>query len=232
MQSSKRHPYIFSGKCLGNRFSERGLPHSRRTIKTEDWRLQIAFQLKNGKVFKYPVLHLIQSEMVIIQNIPGIYQIKVIVCVIAPWQVKQSLDVIHLHRIFCCCGIKTMKLAQLLPEGFLHIIAPEFQLSLFPVLFYLLVRRVTPKLILNGLHLLMEQEFTLLLVEVDLYLRLQFIFKLKNLDLLNQIFKQCIAPVTQTVYFQQFLFVLDLNVGIGTDKVYKIGAVLYILDSE
>ena len=60
----------------------------------------------------------------------------------------------------------------------------------------------------------MQEELPLLLVEVTFDLRLQLVFKLKNLYFLDKIFKECIASVADTVYFEQFLLVLDFNVGI------------------
>ena len=78
----------------------------------------------------------------------------------------------------------------------------------------------------------MKKEFTLLLVEIAFDLRLKFILQFKELNFLNKVLQKRISPVSQAVYFEKLLFILDLDISIGTDEIDKVSTVLYILDSK
>ena len=122
-----------------------------------------------------------------------------------------------------------MEFIKFLLENLFYIFGPFFFPGLFPVFINLLFDRISSQLILNSLHLLMQEELPLLLIEITFNLRLQFILKFKHLYLLNKKFQKSKTSVAQTVNFKKLLLILNFNISIGTDKVNEVCIILYIL---
>ncbi|OPZ56607.1 MAG: hypothetical protein BWY89_01055 [Bacteroidetes bacterium ADurb.BinA012] len=74
----------------------------------------------------------------------------------------------------------------------------------------------------------MKQELTLLLVNLVLYLRLQFVLQLQQLYLTNEVLKQPQPALPDRARFQELLLVSDVDLSVGTDIIYQVGAVLNV----
>ena len=148
--------------------------------------------------------------MVRIKYLPCIFKVEIILGIFTPWKVKQSLNIVDLNRVFGGGRIETTQFIKL----FVKYLFNFFGFSLFLILLNFFFTGISTKLILNSLHLLVKKEFPLLLIEIYFDFRLQFVFKLQNLNFLYQEFKQHESPVAYTVNFQKFLLILNFDVGV------------------
>ncbi len=78
----------------------------------------------------------------------------------------------------------------------------------------------------------MQQEFTLLLIQIRFDLGLNIIFKLKHLHFTGEVLQKKDPSFLQVIRLQQFLFLLDINIRIGTNEVDQKGCVFDILDGK
>ena len=83
----------------------------------------------------------------------------------------------------------------------------------------LLLERIGAQFLLNRLHLLMQEELLLLLVEVGFDLPLDVLFQGQHLLLLVEELKHLLRPLTKIHLFEDALFVLDADLHVASDEV-------------
>ena len=166
MESAKRHAYILALHCSSNRFAERCLAHSRRSVEADNWRLEVASELQHSHVFEYALLHLFHSVVVAVEYALCTLQVEVVLGVFTPRQIDHCLQIVELNAVVGTLRIEHVELVEFLSEHLLHVFAPELCLG-FLFQFLALGRSLTvAKFLLYVLDLLLQEVLTLLLVEV------------------------------------------------------------------
>ena len=188
VQAAQRNTAELAAQRRGHRLAQRGLTHARRAIEAEDRRFEVALELDDGQVLQQPLLHLVQTEMVVIELFAGALEVEVVLRHVVPRQFQQQLQVGHLHRIFGHGGIQPLDLLQLLLEGFAHLRGPVLLLGLLAHLLDVGVGAVA-QLVLNRAHLLLEVVVALLLVDLLLDLLLDLVLQLDELLVADQDFE-------------------------------------------
>ena len=182
MHASQGYAYVFPPERLGYGFAEAGLADTRRAVETEDRRLHVAFQLEDRKVFDDPVLDSIQTVMVCIQDFLGVFQVKIVLGHLTPWEVQHEFDVVVLDTVVRRRRIVLLELGQFFLELLPYFLRPFLRLgSLAELLEFLFL--IHPKLFLDGPELVVEIIFPLLLVDVALDFLVDLLLDLEQLGL-------------------------------------------------
>lgn len=74
----KCNPVELPTQSLGHGSPHTCFAYSRRANKTEDWALQVIFQLSHSQVFQNPPLQFFHGIMVIVQKNPGCPNVQAI----------------------------------------------------------------------------------------------------------------------------------------------------------
>ena len=71
MHASQRNAHEPAAQGAGDRPTQRGLAHTRRSNETQDGTLQVRLQAPYGQVFEDAVLDLLEAVVVFVQDLPG-----------------------------------------------------------------------------------------------------------------------------------------------------------------
>ena len=80
-------------------------------------------------------------------------------------------------------------------------------------------KHVTAEFLLNGFELLVEEVFTLLLIHVDFYLRLNLILQLDHLQIARNMLKHHLSPLAQIGHLEHRLLGGHVGVHVGRYKI-------------
>ena len=174
VNTTKSHAYVFTSKSPCDRLSKTGLTYARRAIETQNRRLHVTLKLKNCKILDDSFLNLIETIMILVKNLLSILQVKVIIRNLSPRKVQHELDIVILNAIVRRTWIVSLKLSHLLFEDFLHSSWPKFLLGTRTKLGKLL-HVIHSKFFLNSLELVIEEVLSLLLINLRLYLLVDFL---------------------------------------------------------
>ena len=196
MNASECYPDIFPAEspCYG--LAEAGLADSRRAVQTEDRGFHVALELQHRKVFDYPLLDRLQSEMVLIQHLLGMFQVQVVLRHLSPWQVQHELDVVELYAVFRRARVVPFQLGHLLFEDFLYGFRPYLFLRLCPEPLKIL-HLVHSEFFLDGPELAVQIVFPLLLVDFRLDLLVDVLLDFQQFNLRVKHGKQFHCPFLQ-----------------------------------
>ena len=231
VQAAQRNTAELAAQRRGHRLAQRGLTHARRAVEAEDRRFEVALELDDGQVLQQPLLHLVQTEMVVIELFAGALEVEVVLRHVVPRQFQQQLQVGHLHRIFGHGGIQPLDLLQLLLEGFAHLRGPVLLLGLLAHLLDVGIGAVA-QFVLDRTHLLLEVVVALLLVDLLLDALLNLVLQLGQLLLADQDFEQLAGAGQQAGGLQQRLAVFVRQLHVGADEVDDTALRVDVLDGE
>ena len=115
--------------------------------------------------------------MIGIQYLACMFQIQVVLREVIPGQVQHFPQIIGLYRVIGGRRIQPFQLVQLFVENFPDIPVPFFRFGQFLQFFDFIVGRITSQFVLYGLHLLMQEIFALLFVDIHFYFLLNIVFQ-------------------------------------------------------
>jgi len=90
-QTTNRKPEELSLQGSGDRLSDRRLSHTRGADETDDFALHGSAKLSNGQKLQDPVLDILQSVMVLIQDLLGVGDRVVFLGMLTPWDLCRAL---------------------------------------------------------------------------------------------------------------------------------------------
>ncbi len=125
-----------------------------------------------------------------------------------------------------------MEFQQFLLEKFAHLLGPLLLAGRFPHLLDLLLDGVSAQFILDGLDLLMEEVFALLLVHFGADLALDLVLHLQHLQLLGKVRQQHVGTLPQVGHFEHPLLLRHFGVHVATDEVHQEARAVDVLDGE
>ena len=131
-------------------------------------------------------------------------QAQVVLGTFIPRQIHQGLEIVELGGVVWTLWVKRIEFLEFFLEGFLHILVPFLGLSLVENLFFLRTHIVAAQLFLDVLELLLQEVFTLLLV--DVVLGLSSDVRLESVHLHQHVFHlQCFYDtVFHLIHAEQF----------------------------
>ena len=165
VQTTQRNSYILTLQGIGYRLAQRCLSNSRRTIQTQDGRLQVTTQRQYGDILQDALLHLLHTIVVAVQNLLGTLQVEVVLRIFTPRQPHQRLQIGQLNVEVGRVLVHLIQLLQFLIEVLLYLLRPQLFLGLLQQVL-LLGRTLVAHLGLQVLDLLLQEVVTLLFVDI------------------------------------------------------------------
>ena len=229
--AAKRHPDEFTPRCLGNRLAKRGFADTRRADKAQDGARQFISALLNGQIFNNPLLDLLQTEMISIEQ--GLRAGKVLLDLraLAPWQRQHPVEIIADNR---CLSRHRRHLAQLLQfrkrlfARFLRklgLVDPVFELAEFVLAF------LVAEFLLDRLHLLVEVIFALGLLHLALDARADALFDLQDGDFALHESQHLFKALHHIGEIKHVLLIRNLDGQMRSDRIRKLRIIFNLRNS-
>ena len=146
-------------------------------------------------------------------------QVEIVLGDVVPRKVQEGFEVVRLHTVFACLRIHAFKLPNFLVEGLSGMFRPVFACGFRALFQNLLLQRIGPQFLLNGLHLLMQEKFPLLLVQIGLDFPLDVLLEGQHLLFLVEQFEHFLCAIIQVDFLENALFVLDLNLHVAPNEI-------------
>lgn len=91
--AAERRLEEFAAQGAGDRAGERGFAAARGAVEAEDRRLEVAGLLLDGEVFDDALLHLLEAEMVLVEDVAHVVEVLVVDGLLEPGDGEDRLDV-------------------------------------------------------------------------------------------------------------------------------------------
>jgi hypothetical protein len=170
---------------VGDRARQRGLADTRGSDQAQDRSARARHQRLDGEVLEDPLLDLLQTVVLGLQDLLGLVDVVAIVGLVVPRQRDHPVEVVAHHRRLGAHRRHLLQLLELLEAALLGLLAHLLLLDLLFELGELVLELVAlaAQLLLDGLHLFVEIELLLLLLHLLLDARAQLLLDLADLDL-------------------------------------------------
>ena len=96
--AAKTEPCQLPVRRLGDAHGDGGLAHTGRTHQAQDLRLPVGVHLPDGERFQDPLLHLLQAEVVPLQDLPGGLHVEALLRLHAPGHFQAHVQIVPGHR--------------------------------------------------------------------------------------------------------------------------------------
>ena len=121
----------------------------------------------HGQIFDNALLHFIQTVVIAIQHLFRVLHVVVILRINTPRQLQHRVQIVQLGRVVRRKNMHMLETFNSLLELLTYGLRPQFLLRpLTQFLSSLLILVVVPKVLLDGLHLLLQEILALLLVDL------------------------------------------------------------------
>ena len=203
------YTHVLSAYGLGNGLSETGLADSRRAVETENRRLHVPPEFQHREVLDNPLLHLLQSVMVLVKYLHGMLQIQIVLGEVIPRKVQHELQIVVLDAVVRSGRIVFLEFGKLLRENFRNRFRPVLAGSLRTEILNIGIL-VHTEFLLDGTELIVKVILPLLLVDFILHLGIDFLLDLQKFDLSVQHIEQFHCPYLHILILQKIDLVLEI----------------------
>ena len=117
-------------------------------------------------MFDDTFLDIVQSEMVFVKDALCAGEIEIVFCVFVPRNAYKGMHIIDLHLVVGRMAGHRLQLVDFLVYGFFYLVVPLLFFGGFPDFVNVLFLDISSQFVLDGLHLLLQEIFPLLLVYV------------------------------------------------------------------
>src|ERR1700676_1379092 len=93
MQPAQAHSLKLAVESPCDRLAQRRLADARRSDETQDLCLRVRIQLQYSEMLENPLFHVLQAEMVLIQLLPGAWDVKRILAALPPRQLQHVVQI-------------------------------------------------------------------------------------------------------------------------------------------
>ena len=140
----------------GHRHGDGGLAYAGRADKANHLPLQVGSELAHGQELQYPLFHLLQTKVVVVQHLPGALHADLLLGLLAPGQFQANIQVVAHDSGFGGAVGLLGQAAYFLLQPLPHIVGQLGLSDFLAVVAQLRVRAPLPfaQLGLNGLELL------------------------------------------------------------------------------
>ena len=167
------------------------LAGSRRSYQTDDRTASLSSQNTYRQILQYTLLHLLQSVVLCIQNLPGARQVFAVLRRLIPRQFQQRFNICPLYHRLRMTARHILIPHDLLADLLFDLLRCNQFCRCFLKLFYIGIYRVLTQFFLNILHLLPQNIVLLVLVNTTSDLLPQFISDMNDLHLTREYPRQC-----------------------------------------
>src|SRR5882724_10063194 len=218
--AAQRHAHELPAGGTRDRLAERGLAHAGRPDQTEDGPLGVADQALHREVLEDALLHLLEAEVVVLEDLLRLFDVELVLGVLVPGQGDQPVDVVTDDGRLGGHGRHHLELLQLL-LGLLaglrrHLLLLDL---LFQLLDLVLELVLLAELLLDRAHLLVEVVLLLGLLHLLLDPGTDTLLDLEDLDLGAHEAEHLLEALGRVGHLEQRLLVLELDAEVGDDRV-------------
>src|SRR5581483_1219578 len=191
-----------------DRLAERGLADAGRSDEAKYRALALRVEFAHGEILENAALDLFEAVMILVEHLARPFDIDRLFAQHRPGQGDQPVEIGADHRMLAGAFGHALQAAQLALRELLD-------LGGFGVGF--------AQLLLDGLHLLAQQEFALPLIHRLLRLLTDFLRQLQHLDAMREEPRNFFEPLAHVERLQQLLFLRGIDVHEARDKIGKRG---------
>ena len=177
---------------------------SGRSHQTDDRACALLRQGADSQVFQDPLLYLLQPVVILVEYLLGVFDVVIVLGHLLPGQVQQGFHIGAQHIGLLASGRHIAETLNLFVELFLYLLVGLQSIQLF-LIFVCVRHSVLSQLLADDLHLLPENIFLLVLVDIGLYLFLKFLLDSVYLHLGQQSMHYYLIPGRQGAVFQHSL---------------------------
>ena len=210
----------FAPRRLGNRLPKRGFTHTGRADKAHDRAFQLAGPLLHGKIFDDAFFNLFKAIVIIIQHLLCLGEVFFGARLHAPRDRQDPVEVVAHNSSFGRHRRHVLELLQLGVDLFLGLFA---QLGVRDAGFqfgdFILAVLTIAKLVLNGLHLLVQIVLALRLLHLGFDAGLDLFLDLQDGHFALHQPVYFLEPLGDGQGFKQVLFLLDLDAEMPRDQI-------------
>ena len=182
--TTNRDPGELALKGTGDRVSKRRLSHSGRADKAQNRRAGVRLQASHGQLFKDAVLDLLDSVVVLIEDLSSPFQIEIVLGRLIPWNRDDPVEVGPDDRVLCRGRRDPSQTVEFTLGRDAHFGGRLALVKAGSQLVDLSLSLIgLAEFLLDRFQLLTEKELSLALLHVRLDLVLDFRAKFQNLDL-------------------------------------------------
>ncbi len=185
--AADREPDELAAERVRDRMAERGLADAGRADETQDLARDLLPQLGDGEVLDDAVLHLLEVEMVGVEDLAGVCEVEVVVGERSPRERQDPLEVGADHAVLRGRRRQLLEPAELALCRLGDVLRQrQLAETLAQLVHFRLLGVGLAELLLDRLELLAEEVLALPLLHLRLHLRLDLRAQLEDLELATQ----------------------------------------------
>jgi len=170
--------------------------------------------------------------VVLVEHFLSAFEVKIVLCVQSPRQGGHLLQVVELHAVFRTLRVEHVELVQFLVKGLGNFLGPLHVLGFFQQLMLLGRPLAASQFLFDVLHLLLQEIFFLLLIEVFAGFLVNLVSELLELNLPVFNLQQFDDSFLDVAVFQQPDLVFDRQWQVGAHEVGEHDWVGEVLDGH
>ena len=219
VQPTQTHADVFPSEGFRDASPQGGLAHAWRAVQAKDGGLHVALDFEHRQVFNDALLYFFQPVVVLVQHRLGVGQIEVVIGDFIPRKLEHHVQIVGLHAVLTALRVHPFQLSKLFVKGFAGVVGPVFVRRFGALLLNFFLQRVGSQLILDGLHLLVEEEFALLLVKVGLDFGVDVLLQGEHVLLLVEQLHHRLGAFAQIHFFQNALLLVHLHLHVAANEI-------------
>ena len=231
--AAERDAHELSAERSRDRFPERGLADARRPDEAEDRALHLLLQLAHAEKFQDALLHLLQVEVILVEDALRLLEIDLVGGRLGPRHVHEPVEVRAHHRRFRRVWVHRLEALQLLRSLARHFFRHRGfgDLLLEVVELFVLSVRVA-ELVLDGPELFAKEILLLHPVHLLLGLRLDAGLHGEELVLAQQVLVHFPEALDRIDRLEDLLAVVDLESEVRRDEIREAPGVVHVIENR
>jgi len=213
-----------------DRFAERGLADAGRPDQAQDRAGQLVGALLDREVFDDPLLDLLQTEVIVIEDLLGQLQVLLDLALLVPRDRQQPVEIVAHDSRLRRHGRHLAQLLELVGCLFARLLRELGLLDLALDLGELVLAFLVAELVLDRLHLLVEKILALGLLHLPLDAGPDALLDLQHRNLAVDQAEHLLQPLGDGRRLQDQLLVGNLDCEVRSDGVGELGIVLDLLN--
>ena len=167
------------------------------------------------------LFYFLQTKVILIEHLLSIFQIEIVLRVLAPRQVEYGFYICILSRVVGRLRMQAFELCYFFFENSGYIFTPLLLCCSLFKLFEVGLLWASAQFVLNCFYLLLKEVFFLLLVELFTRFHLDVELHLHHLSFTIEDNQQAVSTFFFVVYFQESLLLRSRNRQICTTVIYQ-----------
>ena len=222
VHAAERDAGVIAPQCAGDAQRDGRFAHARRADQTQDLPRQLRCELAHGQRLQNALLDLFQTEVVSVEDARRSADVQPLLRAPAPRQLQYKIEIIAQQRRLGRGGRLLGEPAALAEELFFGLLRQLQRADAAAVIVAALVAVAVAELLVDGVQLLAQIVFALVLVHALLDLFGDLVFKIENIQLLRKKHRRLLQTADRMQLLEELLLFLIGKRGVLADKIGKI----------